>query len=1039
MRLATCGGLCLLLALAGLGLERWLTFGVVYGTQGLRPQPLAEVNPFGANVFLDRVVDDGQLQQSVRMLHEAGFGWVRQLFSWAEIEPEAKGRFWDPKTGRSSWDKWDRIVDAARGQGLAVIARVERPPNWSRRDNRHPERPPDNLDDYGDFIAQFAAHFKGRVRYYQVWNEPNRYEDWGYQPIDPPAYVRMLKLAYRRIKAVDPQAVVLSAALTPTTERSAKNLDDLVYLQRMYDLGARDFFDVLAAQAYGLRAGPDGPADALARLDLRQAWRSLARDGNTNFSRVALVRRVMERNGDASKPIWATEYGWNALPPDWRGNPSPWGSVTPQVQAAYMVRGYQRAWAEWPWLGVMNAWFFQWVVDPEPADPTPYFALVDGQFQPTPAFRALAHLATTPRPARVGYHLAADQAAAYSGTWGPAPGGPASSRASPASGARVALRFFGNEVAIRALRGPAAGILRVAVDGAPTLATGLQTDPRGLASVDLYSPTLQPESYVLLASGLPLGEHTLELTVSGLKNERATDVGCQIDAFVVGRTRDPLPDFLFGLLAALGLALCAVQAGREGGRRGWWSGAWAGRAAGAARGAVAAAALALPFHAYPLRAGPLRLPASEWLLLAAGGASFLAWLLRGAPLVRPRGWRLPATFAAVATLSLFASAFPRYSLREYRLEVLEPVALYLVVVTLCDHRWAVRTLQAAVLGGAVAAAVGLATYALGARVVDAYGVRRMLGLYPSPDHLALYMERLAPVALALALGAMRSLPPRSAEHAQKSAGKNAGATGHTRLRPPEPSCTERWWSGRAGILTGASEVVGEAGWRRGATWLALAWFACILAIGLNVLLSFSRGGWLGLGVGLTLMALWLMGRWRWPLVAAGTVAAVAVALAARSYPVLNLLGASTQARLHLWQAAWAMLRDGRLLTGAGMDNFLYLYQRYRLPAAAAEPTLSHPHNLVLDAWLSLGLLGLPVLAWLFGRAFALAWRAARRRGPHPADPLLAIGLAASLAAGLAHGVVDNSYFLVDLAAWTWLALGALEHLAAPREGWSTAC
>ena len=62
---------------------------------------------------------------------------------------------------------------------------------------------------------------------------------------------------------------------------------------------ARGAFDVLAVQAYGLRSGPD---------DLRLA------SGDVNFSRTLVVRELMVRNGDAARPIWATEMGWNAPP-----------------------------------------------------------------------------------------------------------------------------------------------------------------------------------------------------------------------------------------------------------------------------------------------------------------------------------------------------------------------------------------------------------------------------------------------------------------------------------------------------------------------------------------------------------------------------------------------------------------------------------------------------------------------------------------------------------------------------------------------------
>ena len=75
-------------------------------------------------------------------------------------------------------------------------------------------------------------------------------------------------------------------------------------------------------------------------------------------------------------------------------------------------------------------------------------------------------------------------------------------------------------------------------------------------------------------------------------------------------------------------------------------------------------------------------------------------------------------------------------------------------------------------------------------------------------------------------------------------------------------------------------------------------------------------------------------------------------------------------RLRLWQSALEMVRD-HPLWGIGLDQFLYLYPTYMHPDAWREPNLSHPHNLLLDFWLRLGLLGLVALAWA-------GWKALRR-------------------------------------------------------------
>ena len=135
-------------------------------------------------------------------------------------------------------------------------------------------------------------------------------------------------------------------------------------------------------------------------------------------------------------------------------------------------------------------------------------------------------------------------------------------------------------------------------------------------------------------------------------------------------------------------------------------------------------------------------------------------------------------------------------------------------------------------------------------------------------------------------------------------------------------------------------------------------------------------------------------------------------------------GSTAFFRLKLWQASWTMLKEQWLL-GVGPDNFLYQYRtRYILPEAWQEPDLNHPHNLVLDFGTRLGLGGIAVLLWLQIAFWRNAWRLFKTRF----DPLI-LGLMGSMVVFLAHGLVDNSYFLVDLAFAFFLTVGIVQRLA----------
>ena len=334
-------------------------------------------NPIGVNVFLDQETSDAR-RRSFEMLRAAGVGWIRQQFAWKEIERDAKGDFVDRKWNVSAWASYDEMVDLALAHDVQVIARVDTSPAWARPGNDWDQSPPERDEDLGDFLFVLADRYRGRVRAYQIWNEPNLTIEWGGRPPDPAAYARLLRLAHERIKQADPAAIVLSASMAPTIEESDRALNELRYLQQLYDAGGGGAFDVLGVQAYGLRSGPD---------DRRLS------ESDVNFSRSVLVRELMVRNGDADKPIWATEIGWNAQPPSFPG-PVPYGAVSAELQARYTVRAFERAREEWPWMGVMAVWFLKLNEPWQPVQPWHFFRILEPDFTPRPVYHALREYAT---------------------------------------------------------------------------------------------------------------------------------------------------------------------------------------------------------------------------------------------------------------------------------------------------------------------------------------------------------------------------------------------------------------------------------------------------------------------------------------------------------------------------------------------------------------------------------------------------------------------------------------------------------------------
>lgn len=201
--------------------------------------------------------------------------------------------------------------------------------------------------------------------------------------------------------------------------------------------------------------------------------------------------------------------------------------------------------------------------------------------------------------------------------------------------------------------------------------------------------------------------------------------------------------------------------------------------------------------------------------------------------------------------------------------------------------------------------------------------------------------------------------------------------------------------------------------------LVLVGFALLQAGGM--LLSFSRGAWLGLVISLAILAVLYDRR----LLVAGMVLVLAApyvlppVLVERFVSSFSLEDSSNSYRLFIWRGAWALAR-AYLWTGTGLgaDTFVYTYPEYMIIQTPAP----HAHSNYLEVLVELGVPGLAALLW-----FLLTWtwevcRGVRRFTDATA---LRVGIVAAVAGHLLHGLVEYTWYSprIALVFWTLLGLG----------------
>ncbi len=1003
--------------------DQYVNSGVTWGPTF--PQvDHANVNPLGVNLFLEKEVDPAKVEKTLQMAHDAGFKWVRQGFAWNDIEISAKGDFTDTRNGPpvNAWYKYDRIVELCAKYDLEIIARLDSPPVWARRPGDDVETyrkgPPNDYGDYGDFVKAVASRYKGKVKYFQIWNEPNLYGEWGGHEISPKDYTRMLKIAHDAAKQANPDAVIITAALAPTAENSFANLNDVLFLEGMYQEGAAPYFDILSTMLYGLGQPPD-----TSRTDLKYL----------SFSRPILLRDVMNKYGDSNKPIWISEYAWISLPPDFKGDPAKniWGkSVDEQTQGRWLVEGYQRARTEWPWMGVMFVWYLR-QPDPIPNEPANYFAIVRDDFSPRPAYTALQQYSKQLPDTRTGDFKTPKDKPIWDALGFPLLYGllgliavssaalGASSLGRWVSAALNRPRDLYSEVVRETARNGALVVgmalligLYYKSNSLPLIVASLAgwgllaflKPSTGLAAVAFAIPFFWypkeigqqhfpiAETLLMLVFGAVLARHAVAYLLPGLavrlNIEPQRRGGAEEGTAVMAQQAVPLQPTqpLNDLKQTIPLPILHDSAPED-----LVPARWPQRPATAPVATARLNTQQLQTEPATAQNGPVRetalpitQPKTQNLLGTRYSVlTFLAWN-------REDAFAPPAVaLLLVGTFSLLTLADPNFardSARAYRWDIVEPVLFYFLLTEAVTTRRALLRMA----DSFVAAAVVVALYGLwqfvggGGGMVAVEGVNRVVSVYQHPNNLALYLDRVLPFAGCIAI----FLP---------------------------------WGAHR---------------WRK--TIYALA----CLPMTATFLLTYSRGAWVAVAVAmLVAIGVWLWSRPSSVLEALSRRKAL-VAGAAGALVVVLILGAtlivpglpervfspgSGLLRIELWKSSLHMLADHPVF-GVGIDQFLNQFQdHYITKELKGEPDTSHPHDIFLDYWLSLGIMGLLVLFWLLWRYFREAVYIVKRassRLADTADPLtraLALGLLASMTAFLAHGLVDNSYFLMDLAMIFWLS------------------
>jgi hypothetical protein len=245
------------------------------GEKKMSPQTMIE-SPFGALEFpaWNQTWNDykysnrASLERLASEMQEAGVSILRMDFLWEDIEP---------RQGEFAFERYDTIVDIMAQHHIQILGLLDYCAGWASDTGQWNNPPRDN-----QLLVRYASkvieHYKGKITYWELWNEPDSPVYWLNQD-GLVRYCGLLRDVYTAAKKANPGCKILNGGFSQAP----------LSISRLYDNGAKDFFDILNIHIFAT------PFDTAAIASVK--------------ANVAFAQKIMKRNGDGDKKLWITEIG----------------------------------------------------------------------------------------------------------------------------------------------------------------------------------------------------------------------------------------------------------------------------------------------------------------------------------------------------------------------------------------------------------------------------------------------------------------------------------------------------------------------------------------------------------------------------------------------------------------------------------------------------------------------------------------------------------------------------------------------------------
>jgi hypothetical protein len=223
--------------------------GRVEAARGIPPS-LEFAYGFHVNLEGNNIKDTLDLAASLRV------DWIAIDLDWAAI--------WPDPSQQPRLETLDLAMDLTNRYDLAVQISLINPPNWARKN----QAPDPDLTSW--FIVNLVQRYPKNLKVIELYPGANCSQVWGPQP-NAKAYLQLIQFTHKALKDAGINGIIIMPGLVtlPVNQPAKTDIDDLAFLQQLYQAGAAQMMPALSISYLDLTGSPSSIAESPERRFLR--------------------------------------------------------------------------------------------------------------------------------------------------------------------------------------------------------------------------------------------------------------------------------------------------------------------------------------------------------------------------------------------------------------------------------------------------------------------------------------------------------------------------------------------------------------------------------------------------------------------------------------------------------------------------------------------------------------------------------------------------------------------------------------------------